>query len=83
MPFKVASRVIILELSLPKKKEKMKAESVFSERVEEVKHQYLETFDPRHYHRTFYSYLDEEVKFFLRRYHEIFTNGRECGRKMM
>ncbi|XP_063596661.1 indolethylamine N-methyltransferase-like [Penaeus indicus] len=52
----------------------MKAESIFSEHVEEVKHQYLETFDPRQYHRTFYSSVDEEVKFFLRRYHEVFAN---------
>ncbi|XP_070000422.1 indolethylamine N-methyltransferase [Penaeus vannamei] len=52
----------------------MKEGTNFSEHVEEVKQQYLEEFDPRQYHRTFYSSLDDEVKFFLRRYQEAFTN---------
>ncbi|XP_042858010.1 indolethylamine N-methyltransferase-like [Penaeus japonicus] len=51
----------------------MNQENDFSENAKEVKQQYLEVFDPRLYHRIYYSSLDDEVKFFLRRYHEVFT----------
>ncbi|KAG7159757.1 Indolethylamine N-methyltransferase-like [Homarus americanus] len=48
-------------------------EGDITSRVREIRRQYEGEFDPKEYHATYYHTLDEEVKFFLKCYHDAFN----------
>ncbi|KAK7084514.1 hypothetical protein SK128_001344 [Halocaridina rubra] len=47
-------------------------DSSFNKRINDLRDHYVTQFDPKEYCKTFYSVIDDEVKFFLKSYHEAF-----------